>query len=54
VFEDKIGQKSIKKTIQKPYRKVKERRHLEMQFCNDAIDERAIRLPSNGRKRNAP
>ena len=33
--------------------KVAERRHLEMQFCNDAIDERAIRLPSNGRKRNA-
>lgn len=24
-----------------------------MQFCNDAIDERAIRLLSNGRKRNA-
>ena len=25
--------------------KVTERRHLKMQFCNDAIDERAIRLP---------
>ena len=24
-----------------------------MQFCNDAIDERAIRLPWNRRKRNA-
>ena len=42
----------IKKT-DKVTNKVTERRHMKMQFCNDAIDERAIRLPWNGRKRNA-
>lgn len=43
--------KSVRKVTGKVTSKVTERRHLEMQFCNDAIDERAIRLPYNGRKR---
>ena len=45
--------KSVRKVTDKVTGKVTERRHLEMQFCNDALDERAIRLLSNGRKRNA-
>jgi hypothetical protein len=35
----------VRKITDKVTGKVTERRHLEMQFCNDAIDERAIRLP---------
>ena len=49
----KVTDKVTDKVAEKVTEKVTERRHLEMQFCNDAIDERAIRLPYNGRKRNA-
>ena len=49
----KVTGKVTGKVTDKVTDKVTERRHLEMQFCNDAIDERAIRLPYNGRKRNA-
>ena len=49
----KVTGKVTGKVTSKVTSKVTERRHLEMQFCNDAIDERAIRLPWNGRKRNA-
>ena len=45
--------KRHRKVTDKVTEKVTERRHLDMQFCNDAIDERAIRLPWNRRKRNA-
>ena len=49
----KVTCKVMGKVMGKVTGKVTERRHLEMQFCNDAIDERAIRLPWNRRKRNA-
>ena len=49
----KVAEKVTDKVTGKVTGKVTERRHLEMQFCNDAIDERAIRLPWNRRKRNA-
>ena len=41
----KVTGKVTCKVTGKVTEKVAERRHLEMQFCNDAIDERAIRLP---------
>ena len=41
----KVTCKVTGKVISKVTSKVTERRHLEMQFCNDAIGERAIRLP---------
>ena len=41
-----VGKVCLKiKSVRKVTEKVTERRHLKMQFCNDAIDERAIRLP---------
>ena len=49
----KVTCKVTSKVTDKVAERVTERRHLKMQFCNDAIDERAIRLPYNGRKRNA-
>ena len=49
----KFHPKTTLKVTDKVAERVTERRHLKMQFCNDAIDERAIRLPYNGRKRNA-
>ena len=49
----KVTSKVTDKVAERVTERVTERRHLEMQFCNDAIDERAIRLPRNGRKKNA-
>ena len=53
IVTSKVTCKVTSKVTDKVAERVTERRHLEMQFCNDAIDERTIRLPSNGRKRNA-
>ena len=44
--DGKVTCKVTGKVTSKVTIKVTERRHLEMQFCNNAIDEQAIRLTS--------